>query len=98
MRVWCHVYSEPNLGPSTIMKNSTRAKNSSPQSPTPRAFAQACLPRNRRLSYSLFGTFTALATLLASFSLQAKTLDDFNDNVKTGWTDALNGGSVTEAS
>src|SRR2546427_4470987 len=39
-----------------------------------------------------------LATLLASFSIHAKILDDFNDNIKTGWSDTLNGGSVTEAS
>src|SRR5947199_6678707 len=58
------------------------------------------LPRilTSRLSPYLIGCFTALAMLLAAFSIHAKTLDDFNDNAKTGWTDTLNGGSVTEAS
>src|SRR5439155_15737259 len=29
--------------------------------------------------------------------MQATLIDDFNDNIKTAWTDAANGGSVNEA-
>ncbi|MBI3852747.1 MAG: hypothetical protein HY298_21035 [Verrucomicrobia bacterium] len=42
--------------------------------------------------------FVAAFTLLCCLSLSAYVVDNFNDNSKTGWTDTLNGGSVTEAS
>ena len=32
-----------------------------------------------------------------AFDMAAIVLDDFNDNTKTGWSDILNGGTVTEA-
>lgn len=36
--------------------------------------------------------------LLSGTAASATVLDDFNDNIKTGWTDTLNGGVVTETS
>jgi hypothetical protein len=41
-------------------------------------------------------SYLVLVTFLTS-SLHAKLLDDFNDNIKTAWTDTPNGGSVGEA-
>src|SRR5882724_2619031 len=46
----------------------------------------------RIISYSL----TACSVLLC-LSSPARVLDNFNDNLKTAWSDTANGGSVVEA-
>jgi hypothetical protein len=58
--------------------------------------ARAQRPLNRRGSYLIFAACNVLAALFASVTAQAALLDDFNDNIKTAWSDTLNSGSVTE--
>src|SRR5947209_8634553 len=77
-------------------------KNSSPR-PLNSRVASVCAgiitaslsPITRALARTGF-VLSLLGTLLASFSLQAKILDDFNDNIKTAWTDTANGGTIIE--
>src|SRR5436190_19563449 len=59
-------------------------KYSSPRLFTSRTFACA-------------GFVTVSFWLLLCSPVSATLLDDFNDNIKTAWTDNLNGGSATEA-
>src|ERR1041385_8215437 len=44
----------------------------------------------------LLCSLAACSTLLC-LPARAYIIDNFNDNIKTGWADSLNGGTVTEA-
>ncbi len=61
------------------------------------------LPPNWKSSRSAFRNSTALAGLAfalvlgLSLTVSARVIDNFNDNLKTAWTDTANGGDVTEA-
>src|SRR5262245_56073292 len=66
----------------------------------PRQNSSVSLPRSRKsLLYRNFAlsAFAVTAMVLRSMlPAHAKLLDDFNDNLKTAWTDTPNGGSVNE--
>lgn len=50
-----------------------------------------------RSHFCVVARYLSLATLLAAIPLNARVLDNFDDNVKTAWSDTLQGGSVVES-